>query len=92
MRDIVAQPYSPDEARVAKFFFDECHIGGGDDPIGFIIASHAVLATSRALLRVVLQDALDFLGRQCSCEPSSGCKAATLRDTISKALSGGPQK
>ncbi len=39
--------YTPDQERVAKFLFDETGIGGGDDPIGFIIASHRELARQR---------------------------------------------
>lgn len=38
-RDIDKNPYSPDEARVAKWFCDR-GIGGGDDPIGALIALH----------------------------------------------------
>jgi hypothetical protein len=86
MRDIVAQPYSADEARVAKFFFDHCHVGGGDDPIGAIIASHEVLALDRSLLRAILQEALDHLRHWCKCDPSSGCRSAILRDRIARAL------
>lgn len=50
MRDLDQQPYSPDEARVAKFFFDK-GIGGGDDPIGFLMASHEYLVKERNFLR-----------------------------------------
>lgn len=50
MRDLEKQPYSPDEQRVAQFFFD-AGLGGGDDPIGFIIASHQALAAERNALR-----------------------------------------
>ena len=46
MRDLEKNPYSACEARVAKFFFD-LGIGGGDDPIGFLMASHQVLAAER---------------------------------------------
>lgn len=43
MRDLDDRPYTPDEARAAKFFF-EAGTGGGDDPIGALIASHSALA------------------------------------------------
>lgn len=46
MRDIEKDPYDKSEARVAQFLFD-LGAGGGDDPIGFIIASHQVLAAER---------------------------------------------
>jgi hypothetical protein len=46
MRDLDTNPYTPDELRVAEFFFN-AGVGGGDDPIGAIIASHAALAMER---------------------------------------------
>lgn len=57
MRDIDKEPYSPDEVRVAKFFFD-LGTGGGDDPIGFLIASHQVLAEERRQLKDLLRRAV----------------------------------
>ena len=42
-RDFDRHPYSPDEERVAKYISDLTGIGGGDDPIGFLIASHRTL-------------------------------------------------
>ena len=51
VRDLDARPYSADEQRVADFIFER-GFGGGDDPIGFILASydlltHAVLTEHR---------------------------------------------
>lgn len=46
MRNFDLHPYSEDEARVAKFFAD-FGVGGGDDPIGFLIASHMALTIER---------------------------------------------
>jgi hypothetical protein len=45
MRDIMAHPYSSDEQRVSDYIQDITAgtIGSGDDPIGFLIASHASL-------------------------------------------------
>lgn len=37
-RDIEAKPYTPDEQRVAEWFAEK-GVGGGDDPIGFLMAS-----------------------------------------------------
>jgi hypothetical protein len=44
-RDFEAKPYSPDEARVAEYLFEltQGNVGAGDDPIGFLIASHRML-------------------------------------------------
>lgn len=53
MRDMGKNPYSPDEARVAKFFFDK-GVGGGDDPIGALLASHEYLVAERNLLRATV--------------------------------------
>lgn len=49
-RDMDARPYSADEARVAKFFFDR-GTGSGDDPIGAILASHAYTTAELTRLR-----------------------------------------
>jgi hypothetical protein len=38
-RDFEANPYSKDEERVAKWL-SEKGIGGGDDPIGFVMHSY----------------------------------------------------
>lgn len=46
MRDLDKNPYSEAEQRVAQFFFDR-GTGGGDDPIGAILASHQALADQR---------------------------------------------
>lgn len=37
-RDMEANPYSKDEQRVADFLFS-AGVGGGDDPIGFVLSS-----------------------------------------------------
>lgn len=50
MRNLDEKPYSPDEQRVAKFFFD-AGIGGGDDPVGALIASHQYAVAERNELR-----------------------------------------
>ena len=49
MRDFDKNPYSADEARVAKYIMKLTGIGGGDDPIGFILVSHAQLVHERGL-------------------------------------------
>lgn len=47
MRDFDKNPYSEDEVRVALFIMELCGIGGGDDPIGFLLASYAELIHER---------------------------------------------
>jgi len=46
MRNFDEKPYTPDEQRVVKYLVELTNgtIGGGDDPIGFLIASHATLS------------------------------------------------
>lgn len=46
-RDFTTHPYSPEEARVADYIAEATKriAGGGDDPIGFLIGSHAFLAS-----------------------------------------------
>lgn len=45
-RDLEKNPYSPDEERVVQWM-DRLGIGGGDDPIGFLLASHDLLARQK---------------------------------------------
>jgi hypothetical protein len=45
-RDLDKNPYSTDEQRVAEYFF-RCGTGGGDDPIGALLASHAYVVAER---------------------------------------------
>jgi hypothetical protein len=54
MRDMAKKPYSKDEARVAEFFFNR-GTGGGDDPIGALIASHEYMVAERNLLRLEVE-------------------------------------
>ena len=50
MRDWDERPYSPEEAKVAEYLVHLAGIGGGDDPVGSLIASHFELVRQRALL------------------------------------------
>lgn len=45
-RDVTVTPYTAQEKRVVEYLQDitDNQIGGGDDPIGFLIASHGALA------------------------------------------------
>ena len=51
MRDLNEEPYSPKEAETAKYLSDLTGLGGGDDPVGFLIASHREPVRQRAVLR-----------------------------------------
>lgn len=54
MRDLQQNPYSEAEKRVAAFFFER-GLGGGDDPIGFLLASYDYVVGSHKALRLVLR-------------------------------------
>lgn len=55
-RDIEKNPYSPDEQRVASWFFEK-GIGGGDDPIGSLIALHEfAMAEAKERREQILQE------------------------------------
>jgi hypothetical protein len=45
-RDMEAKPYSPDEMRVAQWLSKK-GVGGGDDPIGFLMVSYDWLIEER---------------------------------------------
>lgn len=60
-RDFDKNPYSADETRVAKWLVEKTGISGGDDPIGFILASHAQLVYEREQLKIAALHAVDYL-------------------------------
>lgn len=72
MRDIVNKPYSEDEKRVADYLtvITNGQIGAGDDPIGFLIASHRyqVQITKDLNAEIIAYEKLidDFLGATAS--------------------------
>lgn len=43
MRDFTSKPYSVDEQRVCDYLTRIADAGCGEDPIGFLIASHGAL-------------------------------------------------
>lgn len=63
MRDMKAKPYTDAEKRVADYLtqLTDNQIGGGEDPIGFLMASHAYLVHERAEVRRVIREACDHL-------------------------------
>ena len=58
-RDMDTRPYSADEQRVAAWLVAKIGIGGGDDPIGFLIASHDCAIVQRNILRDGLSEIAD---------------------------------
>lgn len=48
MRNIEENPYTKEEQRVADFIVERSNgaVGGGDDPIGFLLASYALLSAA----------------------------------------------
>ncbi|MEH2517424.1 hypothetical protein V1279_002997 [Bradyrhizobium sp. AZCC 1610] len=50
MRNLEEKPYTLDEQRVAEFLCNK-GVGGGDDPIGFLLASYEYLVHERNELR-----------------------------------------
>lgn len=66
-RDFTERPYTADEQRVADHIAKQCAstIGGGDDPIGFILAAHGYATAERNKLRTAIHDAIEALGDDC---------------------------
>jgi hypothetical protein len=54
LRDLAKYPYTEDEQRVVAYF-TERGVGGGDDPIGFLLASYAYLVQERNDVRAKLE-------------------------------------
>lgn len=59
-RDFDTHPHSADEQRVAAFL-SEAGVGAGDDPIGFILASHRLLSEQRNALRAAAKPFVDCI-------------------------------
>jgi hypothetical protein len=67
-RDMKTKPYTPDEQRVVDYINEitEGKIGAGNDPIGFLIASHAYTMRERQTEKGVtqmLQETVNFVSR-----------------------------
>lgn len=60
MRDLAKNPYSADEAKIAKFFCDR-GLGGGDDPVGSLLCGYVYLVEQRKRLQTSLEDCVAFM-------------------------------
>lgn len=62
-RDFEADPYDRSEARIAKALAERTGIGGGDDPVGFVLVAMEALAADRrrfsAALKRIAEEAKD---------------------------------
>lgn len=75
MRNLDEKPYSQEEAEAAKYLMELTGLDGGDDPVGFLIASHREPARQRTVLRTKHREscpALEMhLGDDARSEPHS---------------------
>lgn len=56
-RDLDVNPYSADERRVVEWMHNRTHdIGGGDDPVGFLLASYEMIWDQLQEARSYLRD------------------------------------
>jgi hypothetical protein len=67
-RDFEANPYSEEERRVADYLvkLTSGQVGAGDDPIGFLMASHGFIIEQRRQQSVTiraLKDTINFIAR-----------------------------
>ena len=89
MRNLDENPYSPEEARVANYLTELTGIGGGDYPVGFLIASHFELARQRVLLKAKYPEifheiAFEVTGDMQGAEPMS----EELAERVSRMVDG----
>mgnify|MGYP001603933974 CR=1 FL=1 len=64
MRDIETNPYDAQEQRVCDYLQKLApDIGCGNDPVGFLIASHAALTTDNKRYREAFERAMPELGQ-----------------------------
>lgn len=60
-RDFDKKPYTPEEQRVADYFL-KYDLGGGNDPIGSLIAMHEYLAFQIKQMREIMKSkGIDYL-------------------------------
>lgn len=57
-RDISINPYSVDEQRVVDYIMSASGLGAGDDPIGFLLASHASIVEELSYIRGLMEPML----------------------------------
>lgn len=79
MRDFDAKPYSADEARIAKFFADR-GVGGGDDPVGFILSSYEMLIADRKQLTDQLDRLHSAIKHESDCVEAAKAEIKRLTD------------
>lgn len=77
MRDLNETPYSREEAGASMYLNELAGPGGGDDPVGFLIASHRELVRQQTVLRtkhpeIFNEIALDAGDETQSAEPLLG--------------------
>lgn len=61
-RNIVTQPYSADEQRVAIWLRERIpDIGAGDDPIGFVLASYEHLHLQQQQTKGALAEVMEWI-------------------------------
>lgn len=83
MRDMDADPYNHSERRVAEWILAKSGMGGGDDPVGAILASYDLkivqmedLRKEVARLRELLELTRKTCGRHnCNCPGSNNIRA-----------------
>ena len=64
LRDLDQEPYSPEEAAATEYLVHLTGVGGGDDPVGFLIASHRDLVRQRTVLKAKYPEILDEIARE----------------------------
>ena len=63
VRNFTTHPYSDDEKRIVNWIMQKTkgNVGGGDDPIGFIMASHDMINAERIQLREAVVDLREMI-------------------------------
>lgn len=88
-RDFDKNPYGLEEGRICDYIqkITKGQIGCGDDPIGFLIASHGSIGINAARQREALQAVLSWLDRKPTPEGAVyGHGTQEMRKLIEKAL------
>jgi hypothetical protein len=88
-RDIDKDPYNESEARVAEWLYNVAGVGGGDDPVGFMISSYEFMVAERKEMKqqiAALQLDNERLNQLSSFDTRKNIKVGELSEETVEAL------
>lgn len=88
LRNLDKDPYSPREAEAAKSLSNLIGLGGGDDPVRFLITSHRDLLRQRKILKAKSPDIFEEIARHSEDETQVKPMRSDLSERIARLTAG----